>query len=132
MTAVIYLGAGNSDNKLSQHGWSQFIGRIRWHIKTFTEMSKTRTGGPDGPPAQLLGEWFSAPDQPWQNACWAIGVPDGVEPPQLLAFQEVIAACAANHQQDSISWAYSAHTLLLGPNGDPDAPANAVLETRPE
>jgi hypothetical protein len=132
VSAVVYLGAGNSDNKLSQHGWVHFVGRIRWHIKTFLEMSKTRAYREDGPPAVLLGEWFSAPDVPYQNACWAVAVPDDVEPTQILAFQEVLAACAANHQQDTISWAHAPTTLLLGPKGDPDAAANADLATRPE
>lgn len=132
MTAVIYLGAGNSDNKLSQAAWSQYLGRIRWHIKTFQELSKGRAYRADAPGAELLGEWFSAPDVPYQNACWAIAVPDDVEPERMLAFQEVLAACAGNHNQDSISWAYAPTTLFLGPKGTPDAAANAVLEARPE
>lgn len=121
MTAVVYLGAGNSEDKLSQAGWAQYVARIRWHINAFIGMSRLRRGQPDGSAAELLGEWFSAPNVAYQNACWAIAVPDDVEREQLHTFKDALAACAGNHHQDSISWAWAPYTLFLGPNGVPHA-----------
>lgn len=51
---------GNSDDRLSQGEWSRFIAEMRDLFR------------PSG--FQVHGEWFSGPDQPWQNANWTVEV----------------------------------------------------------
>ena len=51
-TATIQIG--NTDNKLTQQEWSQFV----------EEMNK------DISMLEIHFSGFSLPDKPWQNACW--------------------------------------------------------------
>jgi hypothetical protein len=57
------ISISNSDDKLTQAEWSDFVSDLRrlllhlWHGRL-----------------QLHGEWFALPDKPWQNANWCIEI----------------------------------------------------------
>src|SRR5687768_6435898 len=54
---IYYVCIGNSDDKLSQREWSNFID----DVDEFCEVG-----------FHTHGRWFSAPDVQWQSACWCI------------------------------------------------------------
>jgi hypothetical protein len=54
-TVVVQIG--NSDNKLTQVEWSDFIRNVHNAVSKISEVHFTG---------------FSAPDAPWQNACFII------------------------------------------------------------
>lgn len=58
---TVYVGIGNSDDKLTQVEWSTFVDALRAVATTY------RTGA-------IIGEWFSLPDARYQNAefAWAM------------------------------------------------------------
>lgn len=59
-TGVIQIG--NSDDKLSQTDWAQFILDITLIVSRY-RIHQHFNG-------------FSAAESPWQNACWVIDIPD--------------------------------------------------------
>lgn len=84
-----YISIGNSDDRLGQAEWSRFIHEMRDLLQQF------------GGLLQIHGEWFSAPDQPWQNANWC------VEP--LTTFhQDMLKRAVRNvcmrFRQDTFAW----------------------------
>ena len=52
-----YISIGNSDDKLPQADWARFIADMRALLVADWQGR-----------LQVHGEWFSAPDAPWQNA----------------------------------------------------------------
>lgn len=82
----ICIQIGNTDNKLTQQEWSEFIYDVEVTIKHWS--------------SQIYFSGFSRPDVSWQNACWifscteldAIGVQE-----QLVDIREI-------YKQDSIAW----------------------------
>jgi hypothetical protein len=94
--AVIYIGIGNSDDKLGQREWAAF------QIDVKTVLRKHRV--------LVIGEWHSLPDSSFQNACFAI---DG-DVPELPEIQGELTALAKIYHQDSIAWAVAPDTVFLG------------------
>lgn len=92
-TKTIYLSIGNSDDKLSQEQWSNFVMLVDARLT------------PDGYNGiyERHGDWRSIPDAPWQNACWCIVVDgdDGV----VAELKRDLANLARRFRQDSIAWA---------------------------
>jgi hypothetical protein len=93
---VVYVGIGNSDDKLSQKDWSEFIIR--------TESLCEQAG-------KVIGVWFSHPVSDWQNACFCI---QNVKPSRGIWFRGALRALATDFRQDTISYA-EAMTVLLEP-----------------
>lgn len=62
--ATVYASIGNSDDKLSQNEWAEYL-------RMFGVLMRQSS-------TQVYGDWFSDPRAPWQNACMAIecGDPD--------------------------------------------------------
>ena len=89
LTAVISIG--NSDDKLTQKQWSDFMQDVSWIIKRYDLL------------IHLNG--FSSPTAPWQNACWIIQLAD--EPEFLDKFRSELTRLADEYAQDSIA-------LLIG------------------
>jgi hypothetical protein len=87
---AVHISIGNTDNKLTQAEWSEFVGKVR-HVVHNAKASF------DG---QIHGEWFSMPDAPWQNACWLVHLPNR----SLDQVKPVLASLAATYRQDSIAW----------------------------
>jgi hypothetical protein len=93
---VVYVGIGNSDDKLTQEEWAEFI---------------IRAEGLCEQAGKVIGAWFSQPVSPWQNACFCI---QDVKPSRGLWFRGALRALAADFRQESISYA-EAVTALLEP-----------------
>lgn len=59
-----YISIGNGDERpgrrLSQGEWSRFIAEMRDLLQYHS--------------LQIHGEWYAAPDQPWQNANWCVEI----------------------------------------------------------
>lgn len=84
----ILISIGNSDDKLTQRDWSEFIASVRELLDW-----------PDR--VAIHGEWFSAPDKPWQNANWCIETRD--DGARFLIRRE-LRKLAERYRQDSIAW----------------------------
>ncbi len=99
---VVYITIGNSDDKLSQQEWSQFVTEVGGSISRVASM----------PGGQLHGVWGSANHMPWQNACWCLQLPDRDSHVEMLRMR--LAQLARRFRQDSIAWA-EATTQFIGP-----------------
>lgn len=95
MSVNILVSIGNSDDKLSQREWSRFIEDARHAIYYAVQAAVAL-------PAAVHGEWFSAPDSPWQNANWCVELVPGSLTYNGLrrAMQEL----CKQYRQDSIAW----------------------------
>lgn len=51
---------GNSDDKLTQSQWSEYVRRVDNLLREYAE--------------EVYGVFFSLPDSPWQNACWSVKI----------------------------------------------------------
>ncbi len=82
-----YVSAGNSDDKLSQADWAAFVQQVRLALS--------------GRARETHGEWYSLPDQPYQNACFCVVFADADVP---LVKQE-LAKLREAWGQESVAWA---------------------------
>lgn len=92
MNAVI--GIGNSDDKLTQLQWSNYIEAVAMMINAASY--------------QVYFAGFSDPTAPWQNACWVIHIGDDV-----LYLKRQLLNIAKRFNQDSIALTLG-ETELLG------------------
>jgi hypothetical protein len=91
---IVYISAGNSDDKLTQAAWSDLQLRL---------VAEVNQG------AQALhGVWYSSAASPYQNMCVCAEVRDTV------ALKNRLADLAADFGQDSIAWAETPATEFLG------------------
>ncbi len=95
MSSNVYIGIGNTDNKLTQQEWAAFI----------EDVEIVLTGLP------MHGAWFSRPDAPWQNACWLVDLSEKT-PGYATDLKVVMGHLAARYNQDSIAWAEAATTFI--------------------
>lgn len=84
-TETVVIQIGNSDNKLSQADWSQFIFEAKLVIERNVHEVHFFGG--------------SAIDSPWQNACWVCEVLKGFKP-QL---ESELTECRKSYGQDSVA-----------------------------
>lgn len=99
--STVYFTIGNTDDKLSQAGWSAFIGAIN------SDLILARLNG-----ALVHFAGASYPDAPWQNAQWCVFLPnDDVRDKLRARLQEH----ARNFLQDAISWAEVDRVEMLEP-----------------
>lgn len=83
MIAVIQIG--NSDDKLTQAEWAEFVENVRCILK-----------------GKCIETYFFAPspgDKPWQNACWVVSV---LEKDVEWLRLELVAA-RKKYKQDSVA-----------------------------
>lgn len=92
---VFYATIGNSDDKLSQREWSEYSTAF---MAAVVELA-----------GRVHGQWWSAPDAPWQNACACFEA----EPPALTALMERLTRLRATYRQDSIAWAEAGRVLFI-------------------
>lgn len=83
---IVHIAIGNTDNKLSQEAWAAYCEEVSdacqlWHLT-------------------IHGSWFSLPNAPWQNACWALEV----HPSARDSLRRDLVQIAARYWQDSIAW----------------------------
>ena len=57
-----YVSIGNSDDKLTQSHWAGFISNVRTLLRRHAQA--------------VHGEWYSAPDASYQNACFCVDFRD--------------------------------------------------------
>jgi hypothetical protein len=103
---IVYISIGNSDDKLSQADWVQFIEDVDGHIDESIE----------GGRGHLHGRWFAAPNVPWRSACWCVGI---IADPHLGSradwLRDRLSTLAATYNQDSIAFAV-ADTEFIKPS----------------
>ena len=95
MIHQVYVSIGNSDDKLTQRQWCEFVAEVE-NVLT-------------GHDVRMHGAWFSRPDAMWQNACWLFDAPAN---PRRM--QDELINLADEYGQDSIAWS-NAETTFLGP-----------------
>lgn len=93
----VCISISNSDDKLSQLEWSQFVARIRDEVKHST--------------GHVHGEWLTPPDSRWQGACWWVALVDD----RADAFKAKLRRAAADSHQDSIAWLSGESEMLRPP-----------------
>jgi hypothetical protein len=98
---TVHIAIGNSDDGLSQREWAKYIDEVDDLVKVVAEV--------------VHGRWYSAPDVPWQNACWAFEMGTGNFADPAGWIKERLARVAEMYGQDSIAWNES-ETEFLGPN----------------
>lgn len=102
---VVYISIGNSDDRLTQHRWSAYIQAIDALIdNALIEAAGTRHG-----------VWFSAPDSPFQNACWAIQLDVRLTRRPVRDLRRSLRILAEQFGQESIAWAVAPRTEFLRP-----------------
>lgn len=87
-TKTIYIQIGNSDDKLTQARWSDFL--TATHLLVDAYSSAIHFSG------------YSAPGARWQNACWCLVPPSDLDRDTL---RRRLIDLAAEYGQDSIAWA---------------------------
>jgi hypothetical protein len=90
---TVYVSIGNSDNKLTQSEWSNYLHSFRTCMTQFAK--------------QVYGDWVSEPSSSYQNAC--IGI--ATETP--LTLKAALTSLRAGHRQDSVAWAVAAETEFI-------------------
>lgn len=95
----IYIGIGNSDDKLSQKEWAGFA---RETAEVCASMSK------------VFGLWFSEPSSQYQNACICIQIP---KPAKERWLRSQLQEIAKRYDQNSISWARARTEFVRGNDG---------------
>jgi len=91
---TFYISIGNSDDKLTQKEWAEFVGDVDMAIVEAEPI--------------LHGRWFSRSDSPWQNACWCIQLSSGVD-----KLRRRLGDLAHKYRQDSVAWAEAPVTEFL-------------------
>jgi hypothetical protein len=84
---LVYVSIGNSDDKLSQHDWANYISEVRRVIGRVAVTTH--------------GVWFSCPDVTWQNMCIGFEILDQRAPD----LRDALRALATYYAQDSVAWA---------------------------
>lgn len=92
---TIYLGIGNSDNKLTQQEWAEFLRELYDLLHRF--------------PHKIHGWWYSGPAEPWQNAEVGFDLPRS----QHADFRAELVALRKKYRQESVSWAEVAEVEFL-------------------
>lgn len=94
-TITVYASIGNSDDKLTQQEWSEFV---RDFERTMRRDAK-----------QIYGVWYSAPGEPFQNACIGAAIPE----PNVDMLRAALTEMGQYFQQDSIAWAVVPETEFI-------------------
>lgn len=83
---TIWVSIGNSDDKLKQGLWAEFVSNVDTVIRTSAE--------------KIWAETHSVPNAPYQNAHWCFEVNVAAKP----LIREKLAMLASYYSQDSIAW----------------------------
>jgi len=92
---TIYASIGNSDDKLTQREWSQFLRAFLAGIRMHA--------------AEIHGEWHSSPTAPFQNACVCFEIVEC----EAEDLRDLFGRMAHQYRQDSIAWAVAPTTEFL-------------------
>lgn len=94
---IVYISIGNSDDKLSQVEWNNFINIVDAIVDEWG--------------TQKHGVWFSDPRSPYQNACWCVELPDRSS--RVALMKGFLAEAAQQYRQDSVAWTEATDTQSL-------------------
>jgi hypothetical protein len=110
---IVYISIGNSDDKLTQREWSEFVSDVDRSVRWWCgESQNTASGSRRG---CIHGQWLSRPDAPWQNVCWCVEYPEDDGWPTRIDEQKVwLVRIATKYRQDSIAWAEAPVTEFIG------------------
>lgn len=94
-TVTVWVGIGNSDDKVAQKHWPDFLDEIRHLSNAYA--------------SRFVGEWFSLADKPWQNAefSWEM------DRTQLDGLRADLAKARDLYRQDSICLQLVERTELI-------------------
>lgn len=87
---LVTLIIGNSDDKLGQRRWSAFVTGVGDAVRDAV--------GADASAIHFAG--FSAPDKPWQNACWVFDLDHRA----CEALRAHLRVLAGTYYQDAVAW----------------------------
>ena len=99
-TPSIHIAIGNSDDKLTQAQWADYVTSVDVAVRRAASV--------------VHGYWHSMPDAPWQNAAWSFQV--SAESSRVM-LRLSLAALAKRFRQDSVAWNESV-TEFLGHDTD--------------
>lgn len=94
-TITVYASIGNSDDKLTQREWSNFVSEMNTIIRHYA--------------IQIYGWWFSNTDAPWQNAVAAFLLDANKQD----ALRDELTQLRIIYKQDSVAWAVVNHTEFI-------------------
>lgn len=83
---TVHAAIGNSDDKLSQQDWSEYVHEFQQAMQSLTR--------------EVYGVWFSAPDSVYQNCCIAAGV---TTPDMTAALRDALVKLRHKYGQESIA-----------------------------
>lgn len=92
---TVYVSIGNSDDKLSQREWSEYVEDFCTVMEKYAEAT--------------YGVWFSGPESRFQNACVAIAVLGD----DIAALRADLLDTRETYDQDSIAWAVAPKTEFI-------------------
>lgn len=118
MSLTAYVSIGNSDDKLSQRQWCEFVNTVE---EAFDEERW-----------RVHGAWFSRPDAAWQNACWCIELLGNTR--SYFRLRRELREIAATFNQDSITFAKAEVEFLFTTDpalNNPETPEAKVRIKRP-
>jgi hypothetical protein len=82
---IATIQVGNSDDKLTQHEWSEYVAAV--HSATTA----------DGIETHFFGS--SEGSKPWQNACWVVSIQET----KVDAMLQTVAKIRKQYKQDSVA-----------------------------
>lgn len=85
---IVTLQIGNSDDKLTQLQWSNFVDTVGKAIALFGGKTHFSAG--------------SSNEKPWQNYCWVFEL--NIDPLVTQSFQKQLKEVRKHFQQDSVAW----------------------------
>lgn len=86
---TLYVTIGNSDDTLTQKRWADYIREVDSALEEWGQ--------------HRWGVWHSAPDKPFQSACWGIEVEDATG--ELQALRMDLDVIRERFHQKSIAFA---------------------------
>src|SRR6187397_3205253 len=97
----VYVSIGNSDDKLTQAEWSEFVAHVGIVLRQLPDV------------ATVHGQWLSEASWPWQNACWCIEIINTFYQENIT---KSLGYLAHKFRQDSIAWAEVEETYFIKPS----------------
>lgn len=102
---IAYITIVNSDDKLTQKRWAEFVSTV--------DVAVTNTASMPG--ARIHGAWVSRSAGPSQNACWALELPTAAA--HVGQLRTRLAGLARAFQPGCVAWAAARTTEMLGEEG---------------
>lgn len=94
---TVYVSIGNSDDKLTQVQWAEYVERVNNAIRYPVDV-------------QVHGWWFSHSVSQYQNTCWCFEV---ASQSTAMDLQEELTIIRSSYGQDSVAWAVVSGTEFI-------------------